>query len=151
MSSLVPKCRQPVGHAFTQGGSRATSSPSTQRVHFAILPVLMLYLGMSKGQPVSHSLQPMHASGFTSTMPFSYCTMAPGAGQAARQPGSEQCMHWSLRISQAIESPSGRSSKRIRFQKLASVFGIVWYVPICVVFTTPRSFHYCQGTHVRCV
>ena len=42
----------------------------------------------------------MQASGLTSTMPFSYCTIAPGAGQAARQPGSSQCMHWSLRISQ---------------------------------------------------
>ena len=34
-----------------------------------------------------------------STMPLEYCTIAPGAGQAFRQPGSSQCMQPSLRIS----------------------------------------------------
>ncbi len=59
----------------------------------------------------------MHASGLVSTMPFSYCTMAPGAGQAARQPGSAQCMHWSLRISHAsAPSASSTSLNLIRFQ-----------------------------------
>ena len=37
-------------------------------------------------------------------MPLAYWTMAPGAGQAMRQPGSAQCMHWSLRISQCSRS-----------------------------------------------
>ena len=32
-------------------------------------------------------------------MPLAYCTMAPGEGQALRQPGSSQCMQPSLRIS----------------------------------------------------
>ncbi len=99
MSSLVPKCRQPVGQDFTQAGSRPTATRSTQSVHLDIFPVVAENRGTSNGQPVSHSSQPMHWSGFTSTMPFSYCTMAPGAGHALRQPGSAQCMHWSLRIS----------------------------------------------------
>src|SRR6266436_6652602 len=41
-------------------------------------------------------------------MPFWYWTIAPSAGQASRHPGSEQCMHWSLRIS-SIMLPSGPS------------------------------------------
>src|SRR5271166_109590 len=41
-----------------------------------------------------------------STMPFEYCTMAPGAGQAFRQPGSSQCMQPSLRMSHS-RLPSG--------------------------------------------
>ncbi len=58
----------------------------------------------------------MHWSGLTSTMPLAYWTMAPGAGQAARHPGSSQCMHWSLRISQTMPPSKSRSLKRIRFQ-----------------------------------
>ena len=116
MSSLVPKCRQPVGQALTQAGSRPTWTRSTQSVHLAILSVRAEYRGTSNGQPVSHILQPMHASGFTSTMPFSYCTMAPGAGQALRQPGSAQCMHWSLRISQEKFPSASTSRNLIRFQ-----------------------------------
>src|SRR5713226_10735452 len=85
ISSLVPKCRQPVGHALTQAGSSPTWTRSTHSVHFAILSVRAAYRGTSKGHPVSHILQPMQASGFTSTMPFSYCTMAPGAGHALRR------------------------------------------------------------------
>jgi len=83
-------------------------------------------LGTSNGQPVAHIPQPMQASGFTSTMPFSYWTMAPGAGQARRQPGSAQCMHWSLRMSQANPpSVSVCSLNLIRFQKSALSCGIV--------------------------
>ena len=41
----------------------------------------------------------MQFSWTKSTMPFEYCTIAPGAGQALRQPGSSQCMQPSLRIS----------------------------------------------------
>jgi len=74
-------------------GSRPTDVRSMHSVHLAILPVLAWSLGTLNGQPVSHSPQPMQASGLTSTMPFAYCTIAPGAGHAARQPGSAQCMH----------------------------------------------------------
>src|SRR5262245_36661987 len=141
MSSLVPNCRHPVGHAFTHAGSMPTATRSTHSVHLAILPVFWWNRGTSNGQPVAHRPQPMHASGLTSTMPFSYCTIAPGAGDALRQPGSAQCMHWSWLISHA-SAPSRSSSRNlIRFQKLASSVGIVWYVPVCCVLTSCRSFH----------
>src|SRR5207245_5686902 len=117
MSSLVPNCRPPVGQALMHAGSTPTETRSTQSVHLAILLVLAWNLGTSKGQPVSQYPQPMQASGLTSTIPFSYCTIAPGAGQAARQPGSSQCMHWSLRISQTTPPSNSCSLKRIRFQK----------------------------------
>ena len=52
-------------------------------------------------------------------MPLVYWTMAPGAGQAARQPGSAQCMHWSLRISHCSAPSSSCSWNLIRFQKFA--------------------------------
>jgi len=89
----------------------------------------------------------MHRSGSTSTIPFAYCTMAPGAGQASRQPGSSQCMHWSLRISQ--DNPCccvSTSWNLIRFQKLAVIVGSVWYVPVCCVCASGRSFHSWQAT-----
>ncbi len=41
-------------------------------------------------------------------MPLLYCTIAPGEGQAFRQPGSSQCMQPSLRISHS-RSPAGFS------------------------------------------
>src|SRR5215204_1426738 len=72
--------------------------------------------------------------------------MAPGAGQAARQPGSEQCMHWSLRISHCSAPLSSCSRNLIRFQKFADMSGIVWYVPICTVVSGGRSFHSWQAT-----
>src|SRR6185436_15736017 len=89
----------------------------------------------------------MQRSGSTSTMPFSYCTIAPGAGQAARQPGSSQCMQPSLRISQA-SPPScvSCSEKRIRFQNSACSVGSVWYVPKAWLATGARSFHSWQAT-----
>ena len=43
-------------------------------------------------------------------MPLEYCTIAPGEGQALRQPGSAQCMQPSLRISHS-SLPSGSTSK----------------------------------------
>src|SRR5271169_2157650 len=88
----------------------------------------------------------MHCSGFTSTMPFAYWTIAPGAGQASRHPGSAQCMHWSLRMSHMSPPSTSCSSKRMRFQKDASSVGIVWYVPRCSVPTTFRSFHSWHAT-----
>src|SRR6266545_2507829 len=83
----------------------------------------------------------MHWSGFTSTIPLAYWTIAPGAGQAARHPGSSQCMHWSLRISQMRPPSKSRSLKRIRFQYSACRVGSVWYVPVCAVAICRRSFH----------
>src|SRR5688500_16079383 len=79
-------------------------------------------------------------------MPFEYWTIAPGAGQAMRQPGSVQCMHWSLRISQLKRPSVSCSLKRIRFQKFDVMSGIVWYVPACVVASGGRSFHSWHAT-----
>src|ERR1700737_2328011 len=126
MSSFVPKLRQPVGHALMHAGSRPTATRSTHNVHFAILPVFAENFGTSNGQPVEQYLHPMHFAGSTSTMPFAYCTIAPGAGQASRHPGSAQCMHWSFRISHWIV-PSGFwcSLNLMRFQKFKAVSGIV--------------------------
>jgi hypothetical protein len=59
-------------------------------------------------------------------MPLEYWTIAPGAGQALRQPGSVQCMHWSLRISQAKLPSTSTSWNLIRFQKSAVIVGRVW-------------------------
>src|SRR6267143_1938496 len=68
MSSFVPKCKQPVGHAFTQAGSSPTWTRATHNVHFAILSVRAAYRGTSNGHPVSHILQPMQV-GTYQTMP----------------------------------------------------------------------------------
>src|SRR5512140_1155472 len=147
MSSFVPNWRQPVGQALMHAGSRPTDVRSTQSVHLAIFPVFELNLGTLKGHPDSQYLHPMHASGFTSTVPFSYCTMAPGAGHASRHPGSPQCMHWSLRKShESAPLSCSRSSKRIRFQNCGWSSSSVWYVPTCFVGTGGRSFHSWQAT-----
>src|SRR5450759_1877636 len=146
MSSFVPKWRHPVGQALMHAGSRPTETRSTQSVHFAIFPVFTWNFGTSNGHPVSQYPQPMQLSGFTSTIPLAYCTMAPGAGQASRHPGSAQCMHWSLRMSHISPPSTSRSSKRMRFQKPASSVGIVWYVPTWCVDSGGRSFHSWHAT-----
>ncbi len=51
----------------------------------------------------------MQLSEMKSTMPLEYWMMAPGAGQAFRQPGSAQCMQPSLRISHSRLPVSGFS------------------------------------------
>ena len=76
-----------------------------------------------------------------------YCTIAPGAGQAARQPGSSQCMHWSLRISHASPPSESRSLELdqvpvVRRRASASSGS----VPTCSVGATGRSFHSWQAT-----
>ena len=53
----------------------------------------------------------MQCSLMKSTMPLAYLTMAPGEGQAFRQPGSSQCMQPSLRISHSRLPASGSTSK----------------------------------------
>ena len=60
----------------------------------------------------------MHLSWLKSTMPLAYLTMAPGLGQALRQPGSAQCMQPSLRISHSRLPLAGfsYSAKRITVQ-----------------------------------
>src|SRR5215831_3857249 len=128
MSSLVPKCRHPVGQDFTQAGSSPRVVRSTQSVHLDIFPVFSEKRGTLKGHPVSQRRHPMHCSGFTSTVPLTYCTMAPGEGQARRQPGSAQCMHCSFRRSQEKLPSTSTSSKRIRFQNWEWSDGMVWYV-----------------------
>ena len=63
----------------------------------------------------------MQFSLMKSTMPLAYCTIAPGAGQAFRQPGSSQCMQPSLRISHSrLPCSSSHSVKRISVQVLGS-------------------------------
>src|SRR5512140_860670 len=88
----------------------------------------------------------MHLSGFTSTIPLAYWTIAPGAGQASRHPGSEQCMHWSFLMSQTRPPSVSRSSNLMRFQKSASSSRIVWYEPGLVTDVAERSFHSWQAT-----
>ena len=53
-------------------------------------------------------------------MPFAYWTIAPGEGQAFRQPGSAQCMQPSLRMCHS-RRPSAvcASWKRITVQDFA--------------------------------
>src|SRR5215472_3648100 len=79
-------------------------------------------------------------------MPFAYCTMAPSAGQASRQPGSAQCMHWSLRMVHIkLPSSSTCSLKRMRFQKFHDVCGMVWWLLSKTVEAKGRSFHSWQA------
>src|SRR6202035_1362635 len=106
MTSLLPKCRQPVGQALMQAGSSPAPTRSEHNVHLWTFLVSELNLGMLNGQPVTQYWQPMECSCWKSTIPFEYWTIAPSAGQARKQPGSAQCMHWSLRISQLNVPPS---------------------------------------------
>src|SRR5215469_185525 len=93
MSSLLPKCRQPVGQDLMQAGSNPCPTRSEHKVHLYTFFVEGLNLGTLKGQPDTQNWQPMQLASSKSTMPLLYCTMAPSAGHAARQPGSAQCMH----------------------------------------------------------
>src|SRR5207302_2696781 len=99
MSSLVPNTSAPVGQALMQAGSSPTATRSEHSVHLYTLWSRLEIRGMSNGQPAMQYPQPMQFSSWKSTIPFAYCTIAPGAGQALRQPGSAQCMQPSLRIS----------------------------------------------------
>ena len=53
MSSLVPKCRQPVGQDLMQAGSSPWLTRSVQREHLYMRLVTLLNFGMLKGQPVT--------------------------------------------------------------------------------------------------
>src|SRR5208283_2015172 len=61
----------------------------------------------------------MQFSLMKSTMPLACCTIAPGDGQAFRQPGSAQCMQPSLRISHSRPLPDSTSAYRITVQEFA--------------------------------
>ena len=120
MSCLLPHEMALVGHVFTQAGSSPASTRSTHMLHFETLRVLASKRGMSKGQPVTQYWQPMQLSWLKSTMPFVYCTMAPGAGHENRQPGSSQCRQASFLISQLSWPSTSTSLKRIS----SHVFGL---------------------------
>src|SRR6266853_1485341 len=80
-------------------------------------------------------------------MPFEYCTIAPGAGQAFRHPGSAQCMQPSLRISHS-RSPLGfsYSVKRINVQDSPDRSLGLSYTPTLVPISSRRSFHSMHAT-----
>src|SRR5215831_2081412 len=83
----------------------------------------------------------MQCSSMKSTMPLEYCTMAPGEGQALRQPGSAQCMQPSLRISHSSLPCSSRSVKRITVHEPGERSGGLSYTPTLVPTTSRTSFH----------
>src|SRR6184192_2950091 len=89
----------------------------------------------------------MQFSSWKSTIPFEYCTMAPGAGHAFRHPGSAQCMQPSLRISHS-RSPLGfsYSAKRITVQDASVRSGGLSYTPTLVPISSRRSFHSMHAT-----
>src|SRR3989440_1213630 len=80
-------------------------------------------------------------------MPFGSSTIAPGAGQAFRHPGSAQCMQPSLRISHS-RSPLGfsYSVKRINVQDSAVRSPGLSYTPTLLPISSRRSFHSMQAT-----
>src|SRR5438067_11263758 len=59
MSSLVPKCRQPVGQDLMHAGSSPSLTRSTHSVHLNIFLVVGLNLGISNGHPLTQYPQPM--------------------------------------------------------------------------------------------
>src|SRR5262250_2724854 len=85
----------------------------------------------------------MQFSLMKSTMPLAYCTMAPGAGHAFRQPGSSQCMQPSLRISHSRLPDFGFSHSVNRIS--VNMFGVrSWglsYTPTLTPTGSRMSFH----------
>src|SRR5690606_9935142 len=73
--------------------------------------------------------------------------MAPGEGQAFRQPGSSQCMQPSLRISHS-RSPAGfsYSAKRMTVQDLSVRSAGLSYTPTFSPISSRTSFHSMQAT-----
>src|ERR1700733_14978030 len=84
----------------------------------------------------------MQFSSWKSTMPFVYCTIAPGDGHAFRQPGSSQCMQPSLRISHS-RLPFGfsYSEKRITVHECSVRSSGLSYTPWLIPTSSRRSFH----------
>src|ERR1700722_8860790 len=89
----------------------------------------------------------MQLSSWKSTMPLEYCTIAPGDGQAFRQPGSWQCMQPSLRMSHS-RSPLAfsTSAKRMSVQVASPRSWGFWYCPMLVPTSLRRSFHSIHAT-----
>src|SRR5215470_10546308 len=83
----------------------------------------------------------MQFSSWKSTMPLEYCTMAPGDGQALRQPGSSQCMQPSLRISHSSRPFSSTSLKRITVHELSVRSSGLSRTPWLYPTSSRRSFH----------
>src|SRR5690606_15496433 len=93
----------------------------------------------------------MQFSLMKSTMPFEYLTIAPGAGQALRQPGSSQCMQPSLRMSHSSRVLSSgcficTSAKRMTVQDCGVRSDGLSYCPTFVPTSSRRSFHCMQAT-----
>src|SRR5450756_1012716 len=80
-------------------------------------------------------------------MPLLYWTIAPGAGQALRQPGSAQCMQPSLRISHSsLFASTSTSEKRITVHDWALRLGGLSYTPTFVPTSSRRAVHSMQAT-----
>src|SRR5919106_632226 len=80
-------------------------------------------------------------------MPFSYWTIAPGAGHASRQPGSSQWRQESFRINHAMSlSSSSPSLKRMRSHVAGVRSSWLWYPPKLCVSSVSRSFHSLHAT-----
>src|ERR1700712_4033255 len=88
----------------------------------------------------------MQFSWAKSTMPLVYCTIAPGAGQAFRQPGSSQCMQPSLRISHSrLPSFDSTSENRITVHDCGVRSIGLSYTPVVTPTSSRRSFHSMQA------
>src|SRR5262245_29606196 len=91
----------------------------------------------------------MQFSETKSTMPFEYLTIAPGDGQALRQPGSAQCMQPSLRISHSSRVGSAgdsTSKKRISVQVFGDRSCGLSYTPTFSPTASRRSFQFMHAT-----
>src|SRR5262245_46170255 len=89
----------------------------------------------------------MQFSDTKSTMPFEYLMIAPGEGQALRQPGSSQCMQPSLRISHSsLFGSVSTSKKRISVQVLGERSCGLSYTPTFSPTASRRSFQFMHAT-----
>src|SRR5262249_11276646 len=62
MSSLLPKCKQPVGQDLMHAGSSPSLTLSVHRVHLYTRLVSLLNFGMLNGHPEMQYPHPMHLS-----------------------------------------------------------------------------------------
>src|SRR5260370_16243701 len=77
ISSLLPKCRQPVGQDLMHAGSSPSLTRSVQTVHLKTRLVFGFIFGMSNGQPVIQKPHPMQLAFWKSPLPFLYRPLAP--------------------------------------------------------------------------
>src|SRR5690606_29834235 len=81
-------------------------------------------------------------------MPLLYCRMAPGEGQALRQPGSSQCMQPSLRISHSrlpVASFSYSVNRMTVHESAVRSVGLSYTPAASVPTSSRRSFHSMQA------